>query len=60
MKKFHAQFQTFDDPPETQEVPARLVALREELSRRGLDGFVIPHADRHQNEYLPANEERLA
>jgi Xaa-Pro aminopeptidase len=60
MKDFHAQFQTFDDPLETQEVPARLAALREELSRRGLDGFVIPHADRHQNEYLPANEERLA
>jgi Xaa-Pro aminopeptidase len=41
-------------------VPARIVALRDELSRRGLDGFVVPHADRHQNEYLPANEERLA
>jgi Xaa-Pro aminopeptidase len=34
--------------------------LRAELARRGLDGFVVPHADRHQNEYLPPNEERLA
>ena len=60
LKTFRAQFQTFDEPAEAQEVPARLVALREELSRRGLDGFVVPHADRHQNEYLPPSEERLA
>jgi Xaa-Pro aminopeptidase len=59
-KTFHAKFQTFDDPAESQDVPARLVALRAELARRGLDGFVAPHADRHQNEYLPPNEERLA
>ncbi len=60
LKNFRAEFQTFDEPAEAQEVPARLVALREELSRRGLDGFVVPHADRHQNEYLPPSEERLA
>jgi Xaa-Pro aminopeptidase len=57
---FHAQFQTFDDPADTQDAAARLDVLRAELARRGLDGFVVPHADRHQNEYLPANEERLA
>jgi Xaa-Pro aminopeptidase len=57
---FHAEFQTFDDPAETQGVPTRLAALRAELARRNLDGFVVPHADRHQNEYLPPNEERLA
>ena len=39
---------------------ARLAALRAELKRRGLDGFVVPRADRQQNEYLPASEERLA
>jgi Xaa-Pro aminopeptidase len=60
LKNFHAKFQTFDDSADTQDVPARLDALRAELGRRGLDGFVIPHADRHQNEYLPPNEERLA
>ena len=59
-KNFHAQFQTFDDPQETSEAVPRLVALRAELARRGLDGFVVPHADRFQNEYLPPNEERLA
>ena len=39
---------------------ARLAALRAELARRGLDGFVIPHSDEHQNEFLPARAERLA
>ena len=31
-----------------------------ELKRRGLAGFIVPGADRQQNEYLPASEERLA
>lgn len=38
----------------------RLPALREELARRGLDGFVVPRADQHQGEYVPARDERLA
>ncbi len=59
-KSFHAEFQSFDDPAEKQDVPSRLLALRTELARRGLDGFIVPHADRHQNEYLPPDEERLA
>jgi len=59
-KTFHAEFQTFDDPAEMSEPAPRLTALRSELARRGLDGFVVPHADRHQNEYLPPSEERLA
>jgi Xaa-Pro aminopeptidase len=60
VRQFHAQFQTFDDPPEAGEAAPRVAALRAELARRGLDGFVVPHADRHQNEYLAAGEERLA
>src|SRR5215471_4979345 len=60
LKNAHAQLQTFDDPPEASEAAPRLAALRAELTRRGLDGFVVPHADRHQNEYLPPSEERLA
>src|SRR5215468_12211655 len=59
-KTFHAEFQTFDDPAEMSEPAPRLTALRSELARRGLDGFVVPHADRFQNEYLPPSEERLA
>ncbi|HSP48637.1 MAG TPA: aminopeptidase P family protein [Pseudolabrys sp.] len=56
---FEARFQSFDDPSERAAAPARIAALRAELTRRGLDGFVVPRADRQQNEYLPASEERL-
>ncbi len=38
----------------------RLAALRRELARLGLDGFVVPRGDEHQNEYVPARAERLA
>src|SRR5665213_2090603 len=57
---FEARFQSFDDSHEGTAAPARLERLRAELKRRGLDGFVVPRADRQQNEYLPASEERLA
>jgi Xaa-Pro aminopeptidase len=56
---FEARFQSFDDSRERAAAPARLESLRAELKRRGLDGFVVPRADRQQNEYLPASEERL-
>ncbi len=57
---FEARFQTFDDSSERAESGARVGRLRAELKRRGLDGLVVPRADRQQNEYLPASEERLA
>ena len=38
----------------------RLTALRQELRRNGLDGFIIPRADEHLSEYVPASAERLA
>ena len=57
---FEAKFQTFDDKADPAASAPRLVALRTELARRGLTGFVVPHADRHQSEYLPPSEERLA
>ena len=38
----------------------RLARLRKELARAGLTGFIIPHADEHQSEYLPPAAERLA
>ena len=34
--------------------------MRGEIARHGIDGFIVPRADRHQNEYVPASEERLA
>ncbi|MCW5694403.1 MAG: aminopeptidase P family protein [Pseudolabrys sp.] len=57
---FEARFQTFDDQSEGAESGRRVAALRAELNRRSLDGFLVPRADRQQNEYLPASEERLA
>jgi Xaa-Pro aminopeptidase len=40
--------------------PGRLKALRAELARRGLDGFVVPRGDEHQGEYVARRSERLA
>jgi Xaa-Pro aminopeptidase len=53
-------FQSYDDVSDAAQCAPRLAALREELKRRGLDGFLIPHSDEHQGEYLPARAERLA
>jgi Xaa-Pro aminopeptidase len=39
---------------------ARLDALRKELGRRGLDGFVIPISDEHMSEYVGDYAKRLA
>jgi len=36
-----------------------LPALRAELVRQGLDGFIVPRADEHLGEYVPASAERL-
>ena len=57
---YEAKFQHFDDPAGGGATAPRVKALRAELKRRGLDGLLVPHADRHQSEYLPACEERLA
>lgn len=56
---FEARFQSFDDPAPSAGGP-RVEALRAELKRRSLEGFILPRADRHQNEYVPPSEERLA
>ncbi len=39
---------------------SRLASLREELKRRGLDGFVVPISDEHMSEYVGAYAQRLA
>ena len=38
----------------------RLAALRAELARLGLDGFVVPLTDEHMSEYVGAYAQRLA
>jgi Xaa-Pro aminopeptidase len=57
---FSAKFQTFDDTTDRASAAPRIAALRTALKQRGLDGFVVSRADRHQNEYVPENEERIA
>ncbi|MEI9988825.1 MAG: aminopeptidase P family protein [Rhizomicrobium sp.] len=53
-------FQTYENETDAATVAPRLAALRAELKRRGLDGFVVPRADAHQGEYVPKRDERLA
>ena len=42
-------FQSFDDLSDALLPAPRLKALRDELRKRGLDGFVVPHSDEHQS-----------
>jgi Xaa-Pro aminopeptidase len=57
---FEARFQSFEDRADRGTTAPRVAALRAELKVRGLDGFIVPHADRFQNEYVPPSDERLA
>ena len=34
--------------------------MRERIAAAGLDGFLVPRADAHQGEYVPAHDDRLA
>src|SRR5438552_16469049 len=52
--------QSFEDVTDRAASGPRMARLRAELAARGLDAFIVPHADRYQNEYLPPSEERLA
>ncbi|WP_424361480.1 aminopeptidase P family protein [Methylocystis parvus] len=57
---FEAKFQSFADASSSHNSAARVSALRDELARQNLDGFLVPRADAHQNEYVPKSAERLA
>jgi Xaa-Pro aminopeptidase len=52
-------FQSFDEVSSPGAAPERVQALRRELKARKLDGFLIPHSDEHQDEFLPPAAERL-
>ncbi|MGD0720366.1 MAG: aminopeptidase P family protein [Roseiarcus sp.] len=56
---FESRYQSFAAIGDPSLGRARAAALRNELKRRGLDGFVVPRADEHQNENVPACAERL-
>jgi len=52
--------QTFDDHSGPSFGRQRLPLIRAAMDRQGLDGFLTPHEDEHQNEYLPLANDRLA
>ncbi len=56
---FEARLQTFDAKTDPAKGRERVAVLRAELAKRKLDGFIVPRADEHQNEYVPACEDRL-
>lgn len=53
-------FQTYDDPGGPALGRKHLPRLRKALKQMGLDGFITPHEDEWQNEYVPAAYDRLA
>ena len=52
-------FQTFDPASDRSFAGKHLPAMREEMRKQKLDGFLVPHDDEYLNEYLPDNAERL-
>ena len=53
-------FQSFEETADPTKGPERLEALRAEMSRAGVDGFLVPRADAHQGEYVADADARLA
>ena len=53
-------FQTYDVKGGPHRGRENLPKLRAALAEAGLDGVIVPHEDEYNNEYLPANAERLA
>lgn len=54
------RFQNFAIRTTPATVAPRLKALRDEMAKAGLDGFLIPRADAHRGESVPPGEARLA
>lgn len=52
--------QTFDETTDPSFGARHLPLIRVRMAEQGLDGFLIPHEDEHQNEYLPEANDRLA
>ena len=52
--------QTFDESTDPSFGPRHVPLIRQAMKAQGLDGFLVPHEDEHQNEYLPAANDRLA
>lgn len=58
-KELTTSFQTFDVKGGPEWGRTNVPKLREALTDAGLDGFLIPHEDEYNNEYLPDYNERL-
>ncbi|MBX9574478.1 MAG: aminopeptidase P family protein [Caulobacteraceae bacterium] len=52
--------QSFDETSHPSFGAKHLPLVRARMADQGLDGFLVPHEDEHQNEYLPEANERLA
>ena len=52
-------FQTYEPSSDRSFAGRRLPPLRAALKAQGLDGFIVPHDDEYQNEYIPEYAERL-
>ncbi len=55
-----AKFQSFEEKADPTNVAPRVAALREAMKAAGVDAFLIPRADAHRGESVPASEARLA
>src|SRR5579872_4701006 len=52
--------QSFDEHTDPSFGEKHLPLIRKAMADQGLDGFIVPHEDEHQNEYLPPANDRLA
>jgi len=52
--------QTFDESTDRSFGSKHVPLIRQAMADQGLDGVLVPHEDEHQNEYLPAANDRLA
>jgi Xaa-Pro aminopeptidase len=52
--------QSFEQTADPSFGEKHLPLIRKAMAAQGLDGFLIPHEDEHQNEYLPEANDRLA
>src|SRR5271165_4832207 len=52
--------QSFDESADPSFGPLHTPLIRRKMAEQDLDGFLVPHEDEHQNEYLPAANDRLA
>ena len=52
-------FQTYEPVSDRSFAAKNLPRLRAALAERALDGFIVPHDDEYQNEYIPDYAERL-